>query len=46
LSDKGERQAFIVNISGVERRFEYKFTPNGETHSVTLSSRSVMVCKE
>jgi len=46
LSDKGERRAFIVNISGDERRFEYKFTPNGETHSVTLSSRSVMVCKE
>jgi hypothetical protein len=43
LSDKGERRAFIVNISGEERRFEFKFTPNGETHSVTLPPRSVCV---
>ena len=45
LSDKGERRAFIVNISGEERRFEYKFAPNGETHSVTLPPRSVKDCK-
>ena len=45
LNDKGERRAFIVNISGGERRFEYKFAPDGETHSVTLPPRSVMVCK-
>ena len=45
LNDKGERRAFIVNISGGERLFEYKFAPDGETHSVTLPPRSVMVCK-
>ena len=43
LNDKGERRAFIVNISDNERRFEFKATPNGETHSVALPPRSVMV---
>ena len=46
LNDKGERRAFIVNISGEERQFEFKFTPNGETHSATLPPRSVKVCAE
>ena len=46
LSGKGERRAFIVNISGEERQFEYKFISNGETHSVTLQPRSVMDCEE
>ena len=46
LSGKGERRAFIVNISGEERQFEFKFTPNGETHSATLPPRSVKVCAE
>ena len=46
LNDKGERRAFIANISGEERRFEFKFTPNGVTHSVTLPPRSVMDCEE
>ena len=45
LSDKGERRAFIVNISDEERRFEYKFAPDGETHSVTLPPHSVKVCE-
>ena len=43
LSGKGERRAFLVNISGKEQRFEFKFDPNGETHSVTLPPRSVCV---
>ena len=41
LNDMGERRAFIVNISGEERRFEFKVAPDGETHSVTLPPRSV-----
>ena len=43
MSDKGKRRAFIVNISGEERRFEFKVAPNAETHSVTLPPRSVCV---
>ena len=42
LNDKGERRVFIINISAEKRRFEFKATPTGETHSVTLPPRSVM----
>ena len=42
LNDKGERRAFVVNISDTERRFEFKVAPAGEAHSVTLPPRSVM----
>ena len=43
LSNKGERRAFIVNISGEERQFEFKLNSHSETYSVTLPPRSVYV---
>ena len=43
LSDRGERRAFIVNISGEERRFEFKYTPDGKTHSVIIPPRTVCI---
>ena len=43
LSDKGECRAFIVNISGEEQRFEFKYTPDGKTHSVIIPPRTVCI---
>ena len=44
LSDGGERRAFLVNITGEERRFIGSLGEGGSQIDVTIPPRSVMVC--
>jgi hypothetical protein len=43
-NDGGERRAFVVNITGEERRFIGSFGTGGKQFAVVIPPRSVKIC--